>query len=265
MSLFLRRDTPAFVGVVHLLPLPGSPEEGPGLERVEARAVADALTLAEGGADGLIVENLGDAPFVKDQVSPATVAAMTRIALAVRKAAPDLVLGINVLRNDAAAALGIAAAVGADFIRVNVHTGAMLTDQGWIEGKARDTLLARRQLGASSVRIAADVLVKHAVSPAPQDLATVARDTALRGGADALIVSGSGTGQPTDPARLATVRAALPHVPLWVGSGVDPQSATSLEADVAIVGTWLHASADLGLPLELERVRVMRAALDRTP
>lgn len=264
MNLFALRERPAFVGVIHLLPLPGAPEEGPGIERVEARAIEDAATLVAGGADGIIVENLGDAPFVKDQVAPVTVAAMTRIALAVRATAPKLSLGINVLRNDAAAALGIAATVGAQFIRVNVHTGAMLTDQGWIEGKARDTLLARRLMGADQVRIAADVLVKHAVSPAPQDLASVARDTALRGLADALIVSGSGTGQPTDPGRIATVRAAVPHVPVWVGSGVTPEIARDLKADTAIVGTWLHVEGNLERPLDLQRVRAIREALDRS-
>ncbi len=187
---------------------------------------------------------------------------MTRIAVAVRRQAPRLPLGINVLRNDAAAALGVAVAADAQFIRVNVHSGAMLTDQGWIEGAARDTLLAKRLLNAP-IQVAADVLVKHAVPPAPMDLAEVARDTWKRGKADALIVSGSGTGRPTDPAEIGVVRAAVPEAPVWVGSGVTPDTARGLRADVAVVGTWLHQEGDLSRPLDVERVAAVRRALGR--
>ena len=210
--------------------------------------------------DAAIVENLGDAPYAADQVAPWTVAAMTRVALAIRHDAPELTLGVNVLRNDARAALGVAEAVDASFIRVNIHTGVLFTDQGRIEGRARDTLLARKALG-SDVRIAADVLVKHATPPGPVDLAQVARDTWQRGRADALIVTGPGTGQPTDAAELGVVRAAVPDAPVWVGSGVTPDNARGLRADAAIVGTWLHQNADLRRPLDPERVALLRAAL----
>ncbi len=127
---------PRFIGVVHLPPLPGGPRPSPGLDAVIERAVADAETLARGGADGLVVENLGDAPFAAEQVDPYTIAAMTRAVAAVRVAVPTLELGVNVLRNDAAAALSIAAATDAAFIRINVHIGAMITDQGLIQGQA---------------------------------------------------------------------------------------------------------------------------------
>lgn len=255
-----RTDRPLFLGVLHLPPLPGSPRPSPGLEAVCARAAQDAAALAEGGADGLIVENLGDAPFTGGRVTPWTVAAMTRVALAVREAAPALTLGVNILRNDALAALAVAAAVGAAFIRVNVHVGAMLTDQGLIQGDARGTLLERNRIGAR-VAIAADVLVKHAVPVGPVVLEDVARDTYHRGLANALIVTGSGTGQPTSPGDVARVRAAVPEAPVWVGSGCVPESVHALDADGYIVGTWLHEDGDLDKPLNLGRIRRMRAAL----
>ncbi len=261
-DLFARRTRPALIGVIHLLPLPGSPAGGPGVNDVEARAVRDAGALVEGGADAVVVENLGDAPYCGGPVPPWTVAAMTRIALRVRARAPDLPLGINVLRNDALAALGVASAVGAAFIRVNVHTGAMITDQGWIEGRARDTLLARRLLGAP-VRIAADVLVKHAVPPGPISAEQAARDTWTRGRADALIASGAGTGRPTDPERLLALRRAVPEAPVWVGSGLTAASAAHTPADAAIVGTALHRDDDLVQPLDPHRVAAIRAALER--
>ncbi|TNE85786.1 MAG: BtpA/SgcQ family protein [Deltaproteobacteria bacterium] len=251
-------DRPALIGMVHLLPLPGGPTASPGLAAVLARAAADARALAEGGADAIIVENLGDAPFTAGAVEPYTVAALTRAALVIREQAPDLPLGINVLRNDARSAMAIATATEASFVRVNVLTGVMVTDQGMITGEARELLLDRRRL-ESSARIAADVLVKHAVPLGSPKLEDVARDTWHRGGADALIVSGSGTGQPLDPERIARIRAVLPQAPVWAGSGVTPDRVPPVDA--AIVGTWLHEEANLTLPVDVRRVATMREAL----
>lgn len=265
MSLFEHRPAlaPRLVGVVHLLPLPGAPRPSPGLEAVLARAVADVRALAEGGADAVIVENLGDAPFAADQVGPETVAAMTAVVLAVRAAAPGLTLGVNVLRNDALAALAIAAVAGASFLRVNVLTGVMATDQGLITGRARELLQLRQRLGAGHIRIAADVLVKHATPLGPVALEDVARDTFHRGGADAILVTGTGTGQPTSDQDLRRARAALPNAPIWVASGVDLAQAPELRGlvDVAVVGTWLHTDGDLHAPLDPARVTRMRRAL----
>jgi uncharacterized protein len=194
-------------------------------------------------------------------VSPYTVAAMTRAVEVVQEAAPGLRIGVNVLRNDAQAALAIAAATGAEFIRVNVHIGAMVTDQGIIEGSARQTLLARKNLGAS-VQIMADVAVKHAVPLGAMPLAVAARDTWHRGGADVLIVSGTGTGQPTDPSDVRVVREAVPESIIWLGSGLDPQRASQYAgaANGAIVGTFFHEEGLLERPVDPRRVAAMRAA-----
>jgi len=250
------------VGVIHLPPLPGSPRPSPGLDVVCERAVADARALAAGGADGIIVENLGDVPFHPGRVAPYTVAAMTRVALAVRRAAPGPRLGINVLRNDALSALSVAAAAGADFIRVNVHAGAMITDQGLIQGEARGTLLERASL-AAPVAIAADVLVKHAVPLGDVRLEDAARDTWERALADVLIVTGAGTGRPTAPDDVARVRRELPDAALWVGSGATPDNVSALPAHGFVVGTWLHRDGDLSAPLDPARVARMREAIDR--
>jgi uncharacterized protein len=271
---------PVLIGVVHLLPLPGSPRPSPGLGAVLERALGDAEALTAGGVDGLIVENFGDAPFSRGPVEAATVAALTRIAGEIVRAAPrpsaggpgSLRVGVNVLRNDPLAALGVAAAVGAGFVRINVHVGAMVTDQGLIEGEARRTLLERNRLGpdAAGIQIVADVLVKHAVPLGAWALDAAARDTAGRGGADVLVVTGSGTGRPTSPADVQAVREAVgdgvlvggPRVPVWVGSGLTPESAGAFAGlDGAIVGTWLHGDGDLSAPIDVDRVRRMRAAL----
>jgi hypothetical protein len=208
-----------------------------------------------------ILENLGDAPFAAGAVGPEVVAAMTVVSASVRRAYPDLQLGINVLRNDAAAALAIASAVGAAFIRVNILSGSSWTDQGLIQGAARQLLWLRRRLqadGAPAIRIAADICVKHGVPAGGADPLREARDTAGRGGADYLIISGSGTGAATDLSGLSAVRAAG-GVPVLVGSGVTEESArrTAAVADGAIIGTALHLDGDLRRPLCAERIRRM--------
>ena len=183
-----------------------------------ARAVADARAYEHGGADAVIVENFGDSPFTKGAAPPETVAAMAGAGAAVR-AAVKFPVGFNVLRNDARAALGLCAACGGNFLRVNVHCGAMLTDQGVIEGQAFDTLRRRREL-CPGVALLADVHVKHAAPLAPMPIETAARDTLERGLADALILSGAGTGEETDLEDVRRVRAACPQARLFIGSGV---------------------------------------------
>lgn len=258
----LDHDTlPRFIGVLHLLPLPGGPRPSPGLDACTTRAVEDARALVAGGAEAAILENFGDAPFTSERVDADTVAYMTRIALAVRDACPNLQLGINVLRNDARSALAIASAVGAAFIRVNVLVGAMVTDQGLITGEAREVLMERQRVGPH-IRIWADVLVKHAVPLGPQDLVQVAKDSLYRGGADALIVTGDGTGQAIAPETIARLRSALPNSPLVAGSGVSPER-VPMGIDAAIVGTYLHEDSDISRPVCAQRTQTMRHALDQ--
>jgi membrane complex biogenesis BtpA family protein len=249
------------IGMVHVAPLPGSPRWEGSMERVVAAAVADARALIEGGMDALLIENHGDAPFTPGRVEPATVAALAVVAREVRAAVPGATLGINVLKNDARAALAVACAVGARFIRVNVHAGAVVADQGLVQADAYHTLRERRLLGAD-VKIFADVGGKHATPLAPVDLEQHARDLRHRGLADGLVVSGPATGAATPVADIKRVRGAVPDVPILVGSGATPDTAAELLsiADGLIVGTALKRDGDVAGPVDPERVRRLVAA-----
>jgi membrane complex biogenesis BtpA family protein len=240
--------------MVHLLPLPGSPRWAGSIDAVVERALADARALAEGGVDACLVENYLDMPFHGSRVPPATVAAMTRVVREV-VVALEMPVGVNVLRNDAAAALSVAVATGARFVRVNVHAGAMLTDQGWIRGRAAPTLRLRSALDAP-VAIFADVLVKHAVRPAGLDERRAAQDLWHRALADALIVSGEATGERTDAERLISARGAVPEAPIVIGSGLQPGNAADLLplADAAIVGSALQHDGVAGRGIDPARV-----------
>ncbi|HEV2719525.1 MAG TPA: BtpA/SgcQ family protein, partial [Thermoanaerobaculia bacterium] len=184
MAFAERFGARALFGMVHLRPLPGAPLFEGSLEAVIEAAVADARAIAAGGADGFLVENFGDKPFFKNRVEAETVAAMTR-AIAELARAVTLPFGVNVLRNDAHAALAIAAATGAAFIRVNVHAGVYVADQGLVEGEAAETMRRRAAL-CPDVLVVADHLVKHATPLVPIDEVQSARDLRLRALADAI-------------------------------------------------------------------------------
>ena len=249
------------IGMVHVAPLPGSPRWDGSMQRVVAAAVADARALIEGGMDALLIENHGDTPFTPGRVEAATVAALAVVAHEVRGALPAATLGINVLKNDARSALAVACAVGARFIRVNVHAGAVVADQGLVQSDAYHTLRDRRLLDAD-VAIFADVGGKHASPLAPVDLEQHARDLRHRGLADGLVVSGPATGAATSLADIKRVRGAVADVPLLVGSGATPETVAELLslADGVIVGTALKRHGDVAAPVDPERVRRLVAA-----
>jgi membrane complex biogenesis BtpA family protein len=245
--------------MVHLHSLPGAPLFGGSIDAVIDAALADGRALAAGGVDGVVIENFGDRPFLARRVGAETVAAMTRV---VAELARELRIpfGVNVLRNDAHAALAIAAATGAAFIRVNVHAGAVVADQGIIEGEAGETMRRRAAL-CPGVLVFADHLVKHAVPLAAVDEMQAARDLRLRALADALVISGAETGAPADPARLRRLREAMPDVPLLVGSGLTTENASQFaDADAAIAGTSVKRDAAVDAPVDTERVARLVAA-----
>ena len=245
------------VGMVHLGNLNPS-SHGVDIDAVEEAAIADALALKKAGFDGVMIENFGDAPFFPDRVPAHTIASMSRIAHSVSLALnQDFVaptLGINVLRNDAQGALAVAASVGADFVRVNVLIGAMVTDQGIIEGKAHEVIRTRNQL-APKCEVWADLRVKHAAPLAERPLSEEAHDLWTRSGASAIIVSGSRTGAPLDPAEIDTIRSAVPDARIIAGSGVTPDQIPNLvpRLDGIIVGTWIKAEGKSSNPVDPER------------
>lgn len=248
---------PALIGVVHLRALPGSPGfDGEYLES----ARRDSSALIEGGCHGVIVENFGDVPFFAGQVPAETVAAMALALREVQAIAGDVPVGVNVLRNDARSALGLCAATGAEFLRVNVHIGAAVTDQGVIEGRAAETLRERARLGLDTALLA-DVHVKHATQMGNTDIADSAAEAFGRGLADAVLITGGATGSPP---TAEMVGAAAQHGPVFVASGLDLSNGAELleHASGAIVGTALKEGGRLEAAVDVERVRAMRALMD---
>lgn len=264
LAMLWNPNAPTLIGVVHLPATPGAPGFSGSFGAVVEEAVRDARALATGGCDGIIVENFGDAPFFQGEVPPETIAGLALAVQAVREVAEGAAVGVNVLRNDVRAALGIAAVTDSSFVRVNVHTGAMVTDQGLIQGEAAATVRERERL-CPAVQIFADVHVKHAAPLAPSSIEESAVETLGRGRADAVILSGVATGAPVDCAELARVRERAAGARILIGSGLTAENADSLLAfaDGAIVGTYLKRDGVLANPVDAERVKRLRECFDR--
>lgn len=219
------------------------------------RALADLAALEEGGADAALVENFGDSPF-STRASKVTVAAMA-VAMRELVRAAHIPVGVNVLRSDGEAALAVAAAAGASFIRVNVFSGVAFTDQGIIEGEAQRLLPLRKALEVE-VMILADVHVKHAHHFQPIEVA--ARDVA-RNLPDALIVTGEATGQAARPEDLEKVKGVV-ELPVLVGSGIRPDNVVDFRAaDGFIVGTCLKQGGVTEAPVDPSRVQELASAI----
>ena len=246
------------IGMVHLMPLPGSPAyEGWDMNVIVENALRDAKVLVENGVNGLIVENMWDLPyFVGKNVPPEEIAAHAVAAREVVKSV-NVPVGITVIHNGGRVALGIAKAAGAKFIRVCLYTGAMVWDTGEFDhGNAAELMRLRKALYAEDIKFFADVYKKHAVMFPGIDPKTHATWTDFYM-ADAVIVTGRMTGSPPDPELVKEVKEVVGETPVLIGSGLNPENAKQLlkYADGAIVGTYFKVKGLTQNPVDPGRVR----------
>ena len=254
------------IGVIHLQALPGAPRYAGGPVRdIYAAAVADAKILAAGGIDGIIIENASDMPFRRpENIGPETVAALTAACLEVR-AAVDTPIGITCVANGVIPALAVAKAAGARWVRANQWVNAYVANEGFLNGPAPEAMRYRSAIGATDVRIFADVHVKfgaHAIT-SDRSISEQATDAEWFD-ADVLIASGTRTGSPTEPGEVEAVKSGT-TLPVIVGSGLDPDQVPGLfaVADGAIVGQWLKRDGVWWNPVDPARVEQLIATVSR--
>jgi membrane complex biogenesis BtpA family protein len=232
----------ALIGVIHLPPLPGYPSS-PGISKVIEKALRDLDALEAGPVDGVLVENEEDRPH-RVEAATETIAAMTRVARELVTAARKTVIGVEILLNDPEASIAAAAMAGAAFIRTDYFVDPMERPEhgGEMRIDPAGLLRYRRSLGADSILILADIQVKYARMLVDRTLAASA-GLAREAGADAVVVTGSRTGDPPSVGEIEDARRGAGGIPVLVGSGLAPSNAASLldAADGAIVGTSLKA------------------------
>ena len=242
------------IGVVHLKALPGSPSYSSNLSEIYKSAIEDSLALENGGVDSIIIENFGDIPFVKNSISKLTLAHFSNIAKEISNSL-NIDIGINVLRNDGESALSIADSINASFVRINILSGTMYTDQGIIEGESNKLIKLKNSL-SNNIEIYADVFVKHAVPPIGYTIENQAEELLLRSGADKIIITGDGTGKEINFEQLEKLREIVPKGQLVIGSGVNESNIKNYKniADILIIGTGFKVEQNIAKPVDVNSV-----------
>lgn len=255
----------ALIGVVHVGALPGTPAGVDGVTAIASRAAAEARIYAAAGFHGLIIENTHDRPYLKSSVGPEIIAAMAVIGNEIQRAAA-LTLGVQILAGANEAALAVAHACGASFVRVEGFVFAHVADEGIIESSAGRLLRYRRAIGADGIRVFADIKKKHSAHAITADVDIVETAKAAEFfQADGVIVSGVATGSPADPAEVDAVKAAV-GIPVLIGSGITPENmAAYRHADALIVGSSVKRDGVWSNPLDEARVADLVRAFDRSP
>ncbi len=258
-------NSKSVIGMIHVAALPGTPRQSESIGAIAERAVSEAKLYADAGFDGVMIENMHDVPYLKGAVGPEIVAAMSVVGLRVRQAV-SLPMGVQVLAAANREALAVAHAIDAQYVRVENFVYAHVADEGLMPTAEAGLLLRyRRQIGADGIRVIADVKKKHSSHAVTADVSLgQTAETAVFFGADAVVVTGAATGQPTSPNDLAEVRAAV-DAPIFVGSGVTPENLPQLwpHADAFIVGSYLKQGGVWSEPIDSERVAALARAVDQ--
>jgi len=254
----------ALIGMIHVAALPGTPRHVLPMKTIVQQATDEAKLLLDSGFDGLLIENMHDAPYLRREVGPEIIAAMTEVGVAVRETASGRTLGVQILAGANHAALAVAHVVGAQFIRAEGFVFASVADEGLLDQADAGPLLRyRKMIGAENVRILADIKKKHSshAITADIDVAETARAAEFFG-ADGVIITGIATGQAIKIDDLGTARVAT-RLPLLVGSGVTPESVKDLlaYADALIVGSWFKRDGLWSNPPDSKRAKELVKAV----
>jgi uncharacterized protein len=243
------------IGMVHLLPLPGTPfyQEGT-MEQILQNAVADATALYQGGSDGCLIQTVDRVYPAADEADYARVAAMAAITKAVADATgPEFQIGVQIMVNALKASVAVAKVCGGSFLRCTALVGATVGASGMIEANPHDFLTYRAHIGAQQIKLIAEVHSRHFRWLGDQSTADVAR-MAARMGAAAVEVA-----HPDEEANARLVRdikQAMPQLPVILGGHTthDNVARRLAEADGVFVGACLKAER-WDSRVDVERVR----------
>lgn len=250
------------IGMLHLIPLPGSPVyDGTGLKPVIERALKEAETLVAGGINALEVENYNDPTYFPDDAPAETIASLSIVAHEIHKAFPQIPLGICLLA-DPQASIAVAHASGAKFVRATFFTEASVDVSGLALRRPHGIMRYRKFLDPS-IKLFADIHIKHSAPLAMRPIEESAYDAAYFL-ADAVILSGKHTGFQTPIEDVKKVRKVLPNFPIFIGSGTRKENVEELLqfATGAVVGTSLKYDGNTENTVDLNRVKEFMSIVD---
>ncbi|HEY6118683.1 MAG TPA: BtpA/SgcQ family protein [Pyrinomonadaceae bacterium] len=250
------------IGVIHVGALPGTPRNTQTVPELIASAKREAKLYREAGVDGVMIENMHDVPYMRGEVGPEIVAAMTVIGREV-KSDCDLPVGIQILAGANIEALAVAHAASLDFIRAEGYAYAHVADEGLIQASAAKLLRYRRMIGATRIQVWTDVKKKHSAHAITADVSLGATaETVEFMGADCVIVTGSVTGEAP---KVTDVQEAKSHcqLPVVLGSGISTDNINEFynEADGFIIGSSFKVDGLWSNTIDPSRVRTFMNSL----
>ena len=244
------------IGLVHLLPLPGTPFYEPGnVEKAMDKALADATALYEGGADGCLVQTIDRVYPVGEEADYARVAAIANITKAVAEATgPEFQIGVQILWNAFKASLAVASVSGGSFLRLNAFVGATMTPSGVAEANPVDFQNYRAQIDAQHIKLIAEVDGMHFHwldgSKSAVEVAGLARNA----GAHAVEVAHKD--EATNLRVVREIKEVYPDLPVILGGNTNHENAARrlADADGALVGSCFEP-AGWGSHIDIDRVK----------
>ena len=254
------------IGMIHVHALPGTPrhDAAGGFGALVEHALAEAEIYKACGIHALMLENMHDVPYVQGP-GPEVTAAMAVLVREVRRAFPGMPLGVQVLAGGNEAALAVALAGGADFVRAEGFVFGHVADEGWMDACAGRLLRYRRAIGAEHIAVFTDIKKKHSAhaATADVDIAQTAK-AAEYFLSDGVIVTGAATGESASLEELRAVHDVV-HIPVLVGSGITADNVAQYVdlADALIVGSWFKQGGDWKNPLDAERIRAVMGEVEK--
>jgi len=244
------------IGVIHVGALPGTPRGSKSVTELVRQAKEEARVYRECGVDGVIIENMHDVPYLKGEVGPEIVAAMTAIGIEVKNEC-RLPVGIQILAGANIEAMAVAHAANLDFIRAEGYAYAHVADEGLIEASAAKLLRFRKMIGAERIQIWTDVKKKHSAHAITADVSLgQTAETVEFMGANCVIVTGSVTGEAPQVADVKDAKSHC-HLPVFLGSGISETNIDQFynEADGFIIGSYFKVDGLWSNTLDPIRVK----------
>jgi membrane complex biogenesis BtpA family protein len=252
------------IGMVHVEALPGTPRNSKSVNEIVAEAFRDAVVLAEGGVDAIMIENMHDRPYLNRNAGPEIISAMTAVAVELRRNF-GLPLGIQILAGANKAALATAIAAGFDFIRAEGFVFGHLADEGWMNSDAGELLRYRKQIGAEQIKVFTDIKKKHSAHAVSADVSVA--ETAKAAAfflSDGVIVTGTATAEKASVDEVKAVKHAV-KIPVIIGSGIDAGNIHEYWdfADAFIVGSSLKTDGRWENKVDKTRVETLMQKVTR--
>jgi uncharacterized protein len=241
------------IAMVHLGALPGSPLHAATLDELVEGAGRDLAALQAAGFDAVMFGNENDRPY-EFKVDTASTATM---AYVIGRLRPQISVpfGVNVLW-DPMASIALAAATGATFVR-EIMTGTHASDMGAWTPDAGAAMRYRDRLGRRDLALLYNISAEFAWSLDRRSLPDRARSAVFSSIPDAVLVSGTITGEAAELSDLEAVKKVLPDTPVLANTGVKHQTVADVLkiADGCIVGSSLKVDGNTWNAVDPERAK----------